>query len=317
MLASVARKPSMVAMFGRIMPAPLLMPEIDTVVSPICTWRLKALGRVSVVMMPSAARAQCAGCASASAAGRPATMRSTGSGSMITPVENGSTWCAATPSSSASAALVARALARPCAPVPALALPVLITMARTAPPWARCSRLTCTGAAQKRFCVNTPATAAPSSSRNTVRSLRLALRTPASATPIRTPSMASSSAATGAERFTGMRMSFVKKRSNKLCRNANTGRRPCIAAHAGAVHTALETRRVAADSANSTARQRNDVSRVVWAAQASLPWHCLNFRPLPQGQGSLRPTRTMGAPSSAAASSARTVVWLPSSVGEV
>jgi hypothetical protein len=53
-----------------------------------------ALGSVSVVMMPSAACAQCAASRSPSAAGRPASMRSTGSGSMITPVENGST-CAA------------------------------------------------------------------------------------------------------------------------------------------------------------------------------------------------------------------------------
>ena len=33
----------MVAMFGRIMPAPLLMPVTDTVAQPICTWALKAL----------------------------------------------------------------------------------------------------------------------------------------------------------------------------------------------------------------------------------------------------------------------------------
>ena len=89
--ASVARKPSMVAMLGRIMPAPLLMPVIVTSTPPTMALALAALGTVSVVMMPSAARAQCAGCASAMAAGRPATMRSTGSGSMMTPVENGST----------------------------------------------------------------------------------------------------------------------------------------------------------------------------------------------------------------------------------
>ncbi len=33
--ASVAMKPSMVAMFGRIMPAPLLMPVMVTVTPPI------------------------------------------------------------------------------------------------------------------------------------------------------------------------------------------------------------------------------------------------------------------------------------------
>ncbi|MNV42837.1 hypothetical protein D3C71_1345340 [compost metagenome] len=130
--ASVARKPSMVAMLGRIMPAPLLMPVMETVAPPIFTWAENALGKVSVVMMPSAARAQWSGCASAMAAGRPASMRSTGNGSMITPVENGRTCCGFSCSWRASAAQVARARARPSAPVPALALPVLMTMARIA-----------------------------------------------------------------------------------------------------------------------------------------------------------------------------------------
>ena len=185
-LASHARKPSMVAMFGRIMPAPLLMPVMVTGAPSIAICRLKALGTVSVVMMACAARSQWSGRASASAAGSPASMRSSGSGSMITPVEKGSTCCGAIRSRRARAAQVARARARPSSPVPALAFPVLITMARMSPR-ARCSRHTCTGAAQKRFCVNTPATDAPGSINTTVRSLRLALRMPASAMPRRTP----------------------------------------------------------------------------------------------------------------------------------
>jgi len=40
MAASVARKPSMVAMLGRIMPAPLLMPVTVTVLPSTVTWRL-------------------------------------------------------------------------------------------------------------------------------------------------------------------------------------------------------------------------------------------------------------------------------------
>ena len=208
--ASVAKKPSMVAMLGRIMPAPLLMPVMDTVAPPTWAWALNALGKVSVVMMPSAARAQWSACASANAAGRPASMRSVGRDSMITPVEKGNTCSGATFSKPARAWQVERARAKPSAPVPALALPVLMTIARTPLPAARCSRLTCTGAAQKRFCVKTPATLAPSSSKNTVRSLRLALRTPASVTPIRTPAMGCRSAATGARRFTGIECSFKK-----------------------------------------------------------------------------------------------------------
>ena len=56
--ASVARKPSMVAMLGRIMPAPLEMPVTLTVLPPTWAWRLAALATVSVVMMPSAALSQ-------------------------------------------------------------------------------------------------------------------------------------------------------------------------------------------------------------------------------------------------------------------
>ena len=53
---------------------------------------------------------------------------------------------------------------KPSSPVPALALPVLISRARMPTPAARCARQTCTGAAQKRFRVNTPATDDPSTS---------------------------------------------------------------------------------------------------------------------------------------------------------
>ena len=126
----------------------------------------------------------------AQAAGSPASMRSTGSGSMMTPVENGSTWAGWQPAMAASASQVRRAAASPGSPVPALALPVLMTMARMPVPAARCSRQTCTGAALKRLRVNTPAQADPSSSDITTRSRRWALRTPAIATPIDTPGTA-------------------------------------------------------------------------------------------------------------------------------
>jgi hypothetical protein len=104
----------------------------------------------------------------------------------------------------ASASHVARAAARPGSPVPALALPVLTTMARMPAPAARCSRQTCTGAAQKRFCVNTPATVLPSATRTTSTSLRLALRIPASAQPSSTPATDFKFSAWGRGRFTGM-----------------------------------------------------------------------------------------------------------------
>ena len=55
-----------------------------------------------------------------------------------------------------------------------------------------------TGAAQKRFCVKTPATCVPASSSSTVRSSRPGLRTLAAVTPRRTPGTGSKSAAAGA-----------------------------------------------------------------------------------------------------------------------
>ncbi len=86
------------------------------------------LGTVSVVMIARAARVPAvrAQRGARNAAAR-ATIRSTGSGSMMTPVENGSTASAAQPSSSRDGgASSARASSRPRSPVPALALPALI-----------------------------------------------------------------------------------------------------------------------------------------------------------------------------------------------
>ena len=133
---------------------------------------------------------------------------------MITPVENGKICSGDTFNSRASAMQVAWARVKPSWPVPALALPVLITMARIPKFWplflARCSRQICTGAAQNLFCVKTAPTDAPSSSSNTARSLRLALRMPASVIPQRTPGTGNKSAAGVATRLTGIASLFKK-----------------------------------------------------------------------------------------------------------
>ena len=120
MCASVATKPSMVAMFGWIMPAPLAMPVMVTDAAADARLACEtAFGSVSVVMI-----ARRRGQPVVFAADRrrtpasPAAMRSTGSGSMITPVENGSTCSGARPSRRASLgaglARVRPALARRC-----------------------------------------------------------------------------------------------------------------------------------------------------------------------------------------------------------
>src|SRR5258707_1311766 len=202
--ASVATNPSIVGMSGRIMPAPLAIPVTVAAPPPRCTRRDRAFGTVSVVMIASAARAQLSSRRSAMQAGRPVTMRSTGSGSMITPVENGSTWRRSQRASRAASSQLARALATPIFPVPALALPVLTSNARGGLPEARCSLATCTGAAQKRFRVNTPATRVPSASVMSSRSLRPALRIPASATPSLTPPTGSTSSGRGGIKLTAI-----------------------------------------------------------------------------------------------------------------
>ena len=190
-------------------------------------------------MMASAALPQWPACASAKAAGKPATMRSTGKFSMITPVENGSTCEGCKPKSGAKAWQVAWASCKPCAPVPALALPVLMSNARTCAPLAKCAWQTCTGAAQNRFFVKTPATVLPASNKIRVKSLRPTLRMPACAMPKRTPGTGHNLAGSGALKLTVMTV-----------RPAGLG----------------------------------------FADYANLPWQCLYFFPLPQGQGSLRPT---------------------------
>src|SRR6185369_15597084 len=153
------------------------------------------------------------GRAASSAVGSAASIRSCGSVSMMTPVENGSTCSAPQPTRRASASHVERARARPSAPVPALALPVLTSSARTSLTAARCSRQSCTGAAQKRFDVKTPATAAPGSIVTTRTSRRFALRTPAIAVPSATPATGNSAFGSGGARWTAMAIGGVAGRA--------------------------------------------------------------------------------------------------------
>ena len=120
----------MVAMFGWIMPAPLAMPVTVIVRPSITTCRETALGTVSVVMIASAALGQLSAARLATPPGSPASMRSTGSGSMITPVDNGSTCAAGCPAAGDGRAGGARVASSPGSPVPALASPVLTTSAR-------------------------------------------------------------------------------------------------------------------------------------------------------------------------------------------
>ena len=116
---------------------------------------------------------------------------------MITPVENGSTCSIGHASIDATAAAVVPASAMPRSPVPAFALPALTTSARSCPLAARCLRHTITGAAQKRFRVNTPAATVPGSQTTRSTSLRSHFLIRPAAAPSATPGTGSSDSGVG------------------------------------------------------------------------------------------------------------------------
>ena len=189
------------------MPDPLAMPVIVMVTPSIVTCLDIAFATISVVMIAWAASNQLSGRMFATAPGRLAATFATGNGSMITPVEKGKIWLSLQPSRPASAAQLVRASFKPCWPLPAFALPVLTSNARIPSGSKRCSRAMITGAAQKRFLVNTPATRAPSLSCITSKSLRFSRLIFASAIPSKTPATGNRFAATGGVRLTGINCS--------------------------------------------------------------------------------------------------------------
>ena len=163
-----------------------------------------AFATVSVVIIACAAANQLSAFKSETAPGRPALTRSIGNGSRITPVEKGSICDGCRSSIRAPSRHVSWARLRPSAPVPALAQPVLIISARMPALVAKYSRHKITGAAQKRFCVKTPATFEFAARRITSRSLRLALRMPASVMPSSTPGTGNKFLGSGGLRLTGI-----------------------------------------------------------------------------------------------------------------
>ena len=169
--ASVATKASMVAMSGWIMPEPLAMPLMVTGTPSIAAVRVTSFAKVSVVMIAAAAAAQASDSRSAASCGSAAVMRSSGSGSPMTPVEATNTSVGLQPSRPAAAFTVRSTLAVPTLPVKALALPELTRMARALPPF-RCLRQRSTGAEAVSERVNTPATVVPGSNASRQTSAR-------------------------------------------------------------------------------------------------------------------------------------------------
>src|SRR5712671_4912043 len=142
------------------MPAPLAHPAMRTLFPPMMQLAAARFGRLSVVIIarvrPSKARGE-----KLSDAARPGAafrMRSTGSGTPITPVEQTTTCCARQPSNFATWSAVAREAAMPPGPTEQLAFPELTMTARIADADScTCVRDRITGAACTRFCVKTAA----------------------------------------------------------------------------------------------------------------------------------------------------------------
>jgi hypothetical protein len=175
----------MVAMFGASMPQPLAIPP-TVQPSPRTS---DSLGRVSVVRMPLAASLWPSRLKASPSLVMPPRIFRIGSWKPMRPVEQTSISWAEQPTASAAASHIVSALARPLAPVPALALPEL-TMTPDAMPFDAVSRSTqaSTGGARNLLVVKTAAvgTGLPSSVTSKATSRRLAFSpawTPAATKP--------------------------------------------------------------------------------------------------------------------------------------
>src|ERR1700722_18046207 len=158
--ASVARNPSMVAMFGAIMPEPLAHPRRRTCFPPMRNFAAAHFERVSVVRMArlNFSNAAASELEQRTSCGSALSIFSTRSGTPITPVEHTKTSCGLQPSKPESFAAVLREAVSPGEPVQQFAFPELTITARIL--WrdlCKCSRERRTGAACTRFVVKTAA----------------------------------------------------------------------------------------------------------------------------------------------------------------
>ena len=184
--ASVPMNASIVAMFGWIMPTPLVIAPMRTSRPPISSATAHSLGLVSVVMMARAASWPPSG--RSSSALNPWRTRSIGMGTPMMPVEATMTRSETMPSLSAARRLISCASARPSWPLHALALPALNTTA-----WARpldapsSARLKITGAAGNLFGVKVAAATHSTSAVQIPRSGLPEALMPAASAPARKP----------------------------------------------------------------------------------------------------------------------------------
>ena len=158
-VASVWTKQSIVAMFGSIIPAPFAWAER---VTPSRV-RVQCLDQRSVVEIASVKAAPPSGESAFAAASIPGSTLPIGIGSPITPVSATATCAVSRPSASAARSDIASASSKPFCPVSALALPELITAARTSAR-STTSRQTRIGAAAEALRVRTIAERTPAAS---------------------------------------------------------------------------------------------------------------------------------------------------------
>mmetsp|Transcript_11678 Transcript_11678/g.54387 ORF Transcript_11678/g.54387 Transcript_11678/m.54387 type:complete len:378 (+) Transcript_11678:282-1415(+) len=166
--ASHVTTPSMVAMFGWIIPLPLPMPPIRTLRPPRSPPPPKSTSTASVLRTRSVVQIAVAApyAASLVAFKLPARDGTAAMSSSIlirlpmTPVDWSKISDASHPSASATVAAERTASSMPSLPVAALACPALASTARTVSVSPSTSRQYCTGAAATRFLVKTPPTTA-------------------------------------------------------------------------------------------------------------------------------------------------------------
>mmetsp|Transcript_5523 Transcript_5523/g.19216 ORF Transcript_5523/g.19216 Transcript_5523/m.19216 type:complete len:217 (-) Transcript_5523:133-783(-) len=192
MSTSQVTTPSMVAMFGCIMPEPLHMPPRVTTRPSISTWIAVDLYTKSVVVIAVAQSFAAASVSERSSTtfGMAPNISSTLMRWPMTPVDCRSASSAGIPRHLESSAAESMASCHPRDPVAAFACPALMSTAETVfPGFPRTSLEYVTGAAHTRFCVKTPAAAtAPSGQNTSARSgLSLEERSPAAAPEARNP----------------------------------------------------------------------------------------------------------------------------------
>src|SRR4051812_4865672 len=219
------------------MPAPLAIPAIVTDFPPIVTWRIAALGKASVVMIPATACQKPSGDRAAQAASTPVCSLSQGGSTPILPVEEGNTNCSSILKVRPTRVHVSRAKRTPACPGATLAISLFTTTARSQPVLIP-SRPTSTGAAVDLLVVKA-ATAVAGTSETISPTSFFPLGLMPQATP--------------AKRNPGTTIG----RFSTFTRISSPHTFLLSSRHSGPLQT---------------------------------PWHFLYFLPLPQGQGSLRPT---------------------------